>query len=98
MAHWLCEVKAAGARDCIELWESSMATGYTEDMHHPMTVKFLAASGQLAQSIRTLATSGLIDIMLEMEIARLKFIPVVERAPWVMIVNVILGNRFPRCA
>ena len=98
MAYWDVTVKAAGARYCIELWESSMAAGYTEDMHHPLSIRFLSAGGRLIQSVTALATAGIVDPLLEMEIARLKFIPVVERAPRVMIVKVIISCAFPCCA
>ena len=94
MAHWESSVKAAGARSCIELRDESIATGYTEAMHHPLSARFLAESSRsLRQLVESLATTGVAYPVLAMDVARLKFIPVVERAPRVIeIFKVAFGN------
>ena len=89
LSHWCCEVRSAGARAAIKLWDASIAEGYAASMHHPLSAKFLDKNDMtsLRVYVDELATVGTVHPDLAMHATLFKFIPVVERAPWAMILT-----------
>ena len=79
LAHHDARVRASAARDCMQIYDKSISDGYTDAMHHAMTVRFMSPMYVLREHIEGMAQGGVISDALKVAVARLKFIPVAER-------------------
>ena len=79
LGHHSAEVRSRAARDALRQHEGSMLAGFRPEMHHPLTLRWLAP-GTLRDQVEACADGQPRGQELELAAAKLKFIPVVERA------------------
>ena len=93
LAHPSDAVRTSTARAVLDLFDQSARDGYQAKHHHPMTTKFLLPGCVLRAEVEALAASGVAGDNLIFEAARLKFIPIAERAlPPVSLPPVLYGS------
>lgn len=73
-------VRSDIAKTSLQLYDDSIAAGYTDELHHACTVKFLSPTKKLRRHVQVLAATGRMHAELADQSSRLKFIPVAERA------------------
>ena len=82
MSHYVESSRRDAGRDALRQYDGSIADGFTDDLHHPLTVKFLSpgSSSGLRQHLEDFCDGGAMHPDLCLEASRLKFIPIAERA------------------
>lgn len=77
--HWTSVARSV-AKACLDEYDEAMQNTQVLDAHHhPLTVKFLSFSGPLRQAVEAFAAGQEMGNELALAVARLKFVPCVER-------------------
>lgn len=79
LGHWRKEERIAGARRALLQFDAGLEQGYDATMHHPLSRKLLTPGTQFRSHIEQRALDGTMAPSLNLEAARLKFMPVCER-------------------
>jgi predicted secreted protein len=82
LGHWSREARIAGARRALHLFDDSCAQGFGASKHHPLANRLLTPGTKLRFQVEACLLDGALGPELQLEAARLKFMPVAERAPY----------------
>jgi hypothetical protein len=82
LGHWSRQARVAGARRALHLFDDSCAQGFDASKHHPLTNRLLTPGTKLRSQVEACLLDGALGPELQLEAAKLKFMPVAERAPY----------------